>query len=149
MSLATVRREIDRAIAERRLDAPERYVHVQVARLAKALRLADASIERGDLKAVGPLVRLVAALDRYHGLGTATRTSTRRRPLPRRRLRPPPLALPAPPLALTDAKVAGRDDPLPDRVRHGHHAEAVMAGRDGYPRRSISSLSPSDNQLIS
>ena len=57
VSAATVRREIDRAIAERRLDAPERYVHVQVARLIKALRLADAAIERGELKAVGPLVQ--------------------------------------------------------------------------------------------
>ena len=72
VSAATVRREIDRAIAKRRLDAPERYVHVQVARLTKALRLADASIERGELKAVGPLVRLVAALDRYHGLGKSS-----------------------------------------------------------------------------
>jgi len=108
VSAATVRREIDRAIAERRLDAPERYAHVQVARLAKALRLADASIERGDLKAVGPLVRLVAALDRYHGLG---RASTQRAPAAGAPLPPaeaPPLALPAPPLALAHAKAAAR-----------------------------------------
>ena len=135
VSAATVRREIDRAIAERRLDAPERYVHVQVARLAKALRLADASIERGDLKAVGPLVRLVAALDRYHGLG---RASTQRAPAAGAPLPPaeaPPLALPAPPLALAHARppldgeppiaeeVADRDGP---RVasRDGHHGES-------------------------
>ncbi len=31
-SVATVRREIDRALAERRLDAPERFAQVQVAR---------------------------------------------------------------------------------------------------------------------
>jgi IS30 family transposase len=61
---ATVRREVDRAIAERRLDAPERYAHLQVARLNKALRVADASIEQGDMKAVGPFLRLAAALDR-------------------------------------------------------------------------------------
>ena len=135
VSAATVRREIDRAIAERRLDAPERYVHVQVARLAKALRLADASIERGDLKAVGPLVRLVAALDRYHGLGGA---SAQRAPAaagaPLPPAEAPPPALPAPPLALTHAappldgeppiadKVAGRDNP---RIESGdnHHGE--------------------------
>ena len=121
VSVATVRREIDRAIAERRLDAPERYVHVQVARLTKALRLADAAIEHGELKAVGPLVRLVAALDRYHGLGQA---SAQRAPAatgaPLPPAEPPPLALPAPPLALanaaaqvdgeppTDSEVAGR-----------------------------------------
>ena len=101
-------------------------MHVQVARLAKALRLADASIERGDLKAVGPLVRLVAALDRYHGLG---RASAQRAPAAGAPLPPaeaPPLALPAPPLALANAaapldgeppiasEVAGRDDPRID-----------------------------------
>ena len=37
----SVRRAVDRAIAERRLDAPDRYVHLQVARLSKALRAAD------------------------------------------------------------------------------------------------------------
>ncbi len=124
VSAATVRREIDRAIAERRLDAPERYVHVQVARLTKALRLADAAIERGELKAVGPLVRLVGALDRYHGLGKA---SAHRAPAatvtPLPPAEAPPLALPAPPLALANAaapldgeppiasEVAGGDDP--------------------------------------
>ena len=53
-SVRTIRREIDRALDERRLDAPERYVHLQVARLTKALRLADYHIEQGDLAAVGP-----------------------------------------------------------------------------------------------
>jgi transposase len=65
----SVRRAVDRAIAERRLDAPDRYVHLQVARLSKALRAADMRIEKGDLKAVAPFVRVVAELDRYHGLG--------------------------------------------------------------------------------
>jgi DNA-binding NarL/FixJ family response regulator len=34
-SVATVRREIDRALAERRLDEPERFAQVHVARLVK------------------------------------------------------------------------------------------------------------------
>jgi hypothetical protein len=68
LSIRTIRREIDSAIARRRLDAPERYVHLQVARLTKALRFADAALERGDLKAVRALVEVVAAMDRYHGL---------------------------------------------------------------------------------
>lgn len=68
VSVRTIRREIDSAIARRQLDAPERYVHLQVARLTKALRFADAALERGDLKAVRALVTLVAAMDRYHGL---------------------------------------------------------------------------------
>ena len=61
------------AIARRRLDAPERYVHLQVARLTKALRFADAALERGDLKAVRALVEVVAAMDRYHGLSDTFR----------------------------------------------------------------------------
>ena len=68
VNVRTIRREVDRVLDERRLDAPERYVHFQVSRLTKALRLADAAIDRGELRAVTPMVRLVAALDRYHGL---------------------------------------------------------------------------------
>ena len=73
VSVRTIRREIDAAIARRRLDAPERYVHLQVARLTKALRFGDAALERGDLKAVRALVQAVAAMDRYHGLSEALR----------------------------------------------------------------------------
>jgi hypothetical protein len=68
VSVRTIRREIDAAVARRRLDAPERYVHLQVARLTKALRFADAALERGDLKAVRALVTIVSAMDRYHRL---------------------------------------------------------------------------------
>jgi DNA-binding CsgD family transcriptional regulator len=82
VSLATVQRAIDRAIDERRLDAPERYAHVQVARLTKALRLADASVERGELKALAPFLKLVAALDRYHGLAPGA-SAAPRGPAPR------------------------------------------------------------------
>jgi hypothetical protein len=68
VSVRTIRREIDSAIARRQIDAPERYAHLQIARLTKALRFADAALERGDLKAVRALVQVVAAMDRYHGL---------------------------------------------------------------------------------
>ena len=103
VNVKTVRREIDGALAERRLDAPERYAHLQVVRLTKAVRLADAMVDRGDLNAIGPMVKLVAALDRYHGLSD--------RSLPASRallaIEPPPeiASLPelAPPLALTRA----------------------------------------------
>jgi hypothetical protein len=90
VSVRTIQREIDGAIARRRLDAPDRYVHLQVARLTKALRMADAALEDGDLKAVRALVGLVSALDRYHGFAPSMA------PPP-----PPPVApaLPAPPVA--------------------------------------------------
>jgi DNA-binding CsgD family transcriptional regulator len=73
ISVATVRRDVERGIDERRLDAPERYVHLQVDRLTRALRSMDDLVERGDVRAVKPLVSLVGALDRYHGLDASWR----------------------------------------------------------------------------
>ena len=105
----SVRRAVDRAIAERRLDAPDRYVHLQVARLSKALRAADVQIEEGDLKAVAPFVRVVAELDRYHGLGVKYQ----------RRVDAPALAALAgdarPPLALAHAPL-GPSETAPAKV---------------------------------
>ena len=103
-SAATVRREVDRALAERRLDAPERFAQVQVARLVKALRLAEAAIELGELKAVATYLRVVAALDRYHELAAGSP------PPPRRSTAAPPLALPTPPKALTFAAPPAGDE---------------------------------------
>jgi thioesterase domain-containing protein len=106
-NVRTIRREIGRALDERRLDSPERYAHLQVARLTKALRLADARIEQGDLAAVRPLTTLVAALDRYHGLRAPCLPSPSA-PLASLALPPPPLALThvAPPPAESEATVA-------------------------------------------
>ena len=104
-SAATVRREIDRALAERRLDAPERFAQVQVARLVKALRLAEAALELGELKAIATYLRVVAALDRYHELAAGSP------PPPRRSTKAPPLALPTPPMALTFAAPPASDEP--------------------------------------
>jgi hypothetical protein len=104
-SVATVRREIDRALAERRLDEPERFAQVQVTRLIKALRLAEAAVELGELKAVATYLQIIAALDRYHELG-------RGRPPNRRSTTvAPPLALPVPPKALTFAAPPAGDEP--------------------------------------
>ena len=117
-SVATVRREVDRVIAARQLDAPEKYVHLQVARLNKALELIVSAVEADDIKAVEPLMKLVAQLDRYHGLAGPA-------PLP-----PParPLGLPAPaPLALT----------------HAAQAPAVEAEGSEFPRRRADRLSSS------
>jgi hypothetical protein len=99
VSVATVRREVDRVIAARRLDAPEKYVHLQVARLNKALELVISVVEADDIKAVEPLMKLVAQLDRYHGLAGPTPLAPPARPL----TLPPPA--PAP-LALTHAAPA-------------------------------------------
>jgi DNA-binding CsgD family transcriptional regulator len=104
ISAATIRREVDRALAERRLDAPEQFAQVQVARLVKALRLAEAAIELGELKAVATYLRVIAALDRYHEMAPGN-------PPPRRSSEAPPLALPTPPKALTFAATAAAGEP--------------------------------------
>ena len=68
VSERTVRRDVARVISDRRLDSPERYIHMQVDRLTRAMRTADERVGRGDMKAVAPLIKLIGALDRYHGL---------------------------------------------------------------------------------
>ena len=112
-SVATVRREIDRALAERRLDEPGRLAQVQVARLIKALRLAEAAVELGELKAVAAYLQIIAALDRYHELGRGSPIS--RRPTDAARLALPNKALTFAPLAsgepsaLDEARVAAEE----------------------------------------
>ncbi len=98
IGLSTVRREVERALDQRRPDSHERYIRLQTARLTKALRAADDAIEQGDLKAIDPLVKVIGALDRYQGLVAATTAPTR---LARD---PAPLALThfAPPLAMCE-----------------------------------------------
>ncbi len=96
MSVTAVRRAIAQALAERRLDAPEDYARLQVARLNKALLCADMALEEGDVKAIPQFVKVVAELDRYHGLARPAQ--------PGRPARPRRIARPAPaPLALTHA----------------------------------------------
>jgi DNA-binding CsgD family transcriptional regulator len=88
LSVKTVRRATARAVDKRRPDGGADYVRLQVMRLTKAMRVVDLNLENGHLKAVEPLLKVMAQLDRYHALSLAAPES-------------PPLALPAPPLALT------------------------------------------------
>jgi hypothetical protein len=94
-SPATVRRVVGLALAKRRLDPPEDYARIQVARLTKALRCADESLEEGDVRAIAPFLKIVRELNLYHGLNVGV-------------AHPQPAALPeiaptSPPLALTHA----------------------------------------------
>lgn len=73
LSLATVRRAVDKAIAERPLGAPERYLRLQVTRLTKALSHADFKLEQRDIRTFAPYLKLVAALDHDHGLDGRSR----------------------------------------------------------------------------
>ena len=110
-SPGAVRRIIDRAVAERRLDAPERYVRVQVARLMKALSHADFKLEKGDIRAFGPYMKIISELDRYHGLGPAS--------LPPRRARREEVLPARAPLALTRAAAPLDPDSRPDAAHSG------------------------------
>ncbi len=92
LSVKTVRRATEKAVETRRLDCGAQFVHLQVMRLTKALRAVDLNLENGDLKAVEPLLKVIAQLDKYHGLTWAAPA--------------PPLALAAPPLALAAPRAA-------------------------------------------
>jgi hypothetical protein len=95
VSVAVVRRDVARAIRARQAETREGHAQLQIARLTKGLTLVAHRIGAGDMSAVGPLVKLVTALDRYQGAAPAARL-----PAPA----PSALAaLAAPPLALTHA----------------------------------------------
>jgi AraC-like DNA-binding protein len=107
-SVATVRREINQALAERRLEPPKGFAQAQIARLIKALRLAEAAIELGELKAAAAYLRIAAAIDRYHELAAGS-------PPPVRSTKARPPALPTPPKALTFVEEAERAGQPPER----------------------------------
>lgn len=93
VSVTTVRREIERAIAERPVNTLDEHVRLQIARVTKALAALDMRIGVGETSAVIPYLRTLAALDRYHAFD-ATKASI---PSPER-IAAPPLALAAPAL---------------------------------------------------
>jgi hypothetical protein len=97
ISVRTVRREVDRALHYRDLDAPDRYVRLQVERLTYAIKTIDHALAQGDYHAVDPLLKVIEKLDRYHGIG-------RSRPADSHEAPPPRLEAAAAPLALVDAR---------------------------------------------
>jgi hypothetical protein len=92
-SPATVRRVVGQALAKRRLEAPEDYARIQIARLTKALRCADESLEEGDVRAIAPFLKVMRGLNLYHGVNVG---SARLAPVAQ-----PEIAPTSPPLALT------------------------------------------------
>ena len=112
VSVATIRREIDRALAARQVRGVEAHVRLQIARATKALALLDMRISAGETAAVGPYLKTLAALDRYHGLDASFVPPASE---PARRTPP---SLPAPPLALTHA-AAALAPPVPETADAG------------------------------
>ncbi len=68
ISVATLRREVDRALAARAPDSADRYVALQLARLQKAMLVVDIAMDKADLRAIPALATLLGEFDRYHGL---------------------------------------------------------------------------------
>ena len=102
-SVSAVRRAVGQALAKRRLDTPEDYARLQVARLTKALRCADVSLEEGDLKAIAPFVKVVRELNLYHGVNVGPARLAPPATLPDIAPTVPPLALThSPGVALTE-----------------------------------------------
>src|SRR5271155_1302489 len=101
-SVSAVRRAVGQALAKRQLDAPEDYARLQVARLTKALRCADVSLEEGNLKAIAPFMKVVRELNLYHGVSVGSARLAAPAALPEIAPASPPLALThSPGVALT------------------------------------------------
>jgi len=97
-SVRAVRQIVARELANRRIDPAGDFAKLQIARLNDALMAANAKMLAGDMAGLDRLVKVVAELDRYHGL--AQRAPRRENAAPPRALAGPPHltqpALPAP-----------------------------------------------------
>jgi len=75
VSVNTVKRHVQRAIARRPPEPAEIFVALQRQRLDKALKYTDLAMESGDLRAVAALVALLPQLERYWGLHNTLHTA--------------------------------------------------------------------------
>ncbi len=110
VSLAVVRRDIARAIRARQIESRDGHAQLQIARLTRGLAVVTHRIEKGDMAAVGPLVKLVTALDRYQTPGGAPAEP----PQARLASPQPSVALPAPPLAIAHVAAPELESAAPD-----------------------------------
>jgi vacuolar-type H+-ATPase subunit H len=93
-SVRAVRQIVARELANRRIDPAGDFAKLQIARLNDALMAANAKMLEGDMAGVDRLVKVVAELDRYHGLAQAAQRQESARP--RALAGPQRPALPAP-----------------------------------------------------
>jgi DNA-binding phage protein len=71
VSVATIKRHVQRAIRQRTPEPADTFVALQRERLDKALKYTDLAMESGDLRAVAALVALLPQIERYWGLHNA------------------------------------------------------------------------------
>ena len=60
-----IRQIVAEVLAKRVIDRGADHAHVQLERLMPALRLVGEAIGRGELKAVGPLIKVIDRLDKH------------------------------------------------------------------------------------
>ena len=65
LSAERVRQIVVGVLGQRIADRDEDHAQLQLERLRPALKLAGEAIKAGDLKAIGPLIRLIDRLDRH------------------------------------------------------------------------------------
>jgi hypothetical protein len=65
LSAERIRQIVSHVLENRVLDSGDDLTHMQIERLRPALRIVGQAVAQGDLKAVGPLIKLVDRLDKH------------------------------------------------------------------------------------
>jgi hypothetical protein len=65
VSAERVRQIVSEVLGKRVIDRGADHAHLQLERLMPALRLVGEAIGRGELKAIGPLIRVIDRLDKH------------------------------------------------------------------------------------
>ncbi len=65
VSAERIRQIVSEVLAKRVIDRGADHAHVQLERLMPALRVVGEAIGRGELKAVGPLIKVIDRLDKH------------------------------------------------------------------------------------
>ena len=78
VSAERIRQIVSEVLAKRVIDRGADHAHVQLERLMPALRVVGEAIGRGELKAVGPLIKVIDRLDKHQETVVAKHTTGRR-----------------------------------------------------------------------
>ncbi len=65
LSAERIRQIVSEVLGKRVIDRNEDHAHLQLERLGPALRLAGEAVQRGEVKAIGPLIKVLDRLDRH------------------------------------------------------------------------------------
>jgi hypothetical protein len=65
LSAERIRQIVSEVLGKRVIDRNEDHAHLQLERLGPALRLAGEAIQRGDVRAIAPLIKVLDRLDKH------------------------------------------------------------------------------------